>query len=271
MSRVHDSLSRLFEHHKVIIWYDETEDFRDDWESLELTGINKVTVNNNEFAVKHLIYIEKPDERFLLYIPFARPEIEDNWLLDLELSNYLFHTDREAMILQELDLSISLRSWLKPHLEFFKSKERIKHFSQVKQENDGEHELSLRLVQVVLDAESIILNDLVTEYAELFAFDKSDDKEKELNRFGLQNIFWDEVKRQYEYENKGVSIYNLLLEMFQKGFSPLSDKANVNHKKPRAATSWFFDYVLIATLNLDPATCRYNMRLYLLRKRLRMK
>ena len=73
-------------------------------------------------------------------------------MLDLELSNYLFHTDREAMILQELDLSISLRGWLKPHLEFFKSKERIKHFSQVKQENDGEHELSLRLVQVVLDA-----------------------------------------------------------------------------------------------------------------------
>ena len=238
MSRIHDSLSRLFEHHKVIIWYDETEDFRDDWESLELTGINKVTVNNNEFAVKHLIYIEKPDERFLLYIPFARPEIEDNWLLDLELSNYLFHTDREAMILQELDLSISLRAWLKPHLEFFKSKERIKHFSQVKQENDGEHELSLRLVQVVLDAESIILNDLVTEYAELFAFDKSDDKEKELNRFGLQNIFWDEVKRQYEYENKGVSIYNLLLEMFQKDFSPLSDKANVNHNAEVLVSKW---------------------------------
>ena len=64
MSRVRDSLSRLFEHHKMIIWYDETEDFRDDWESLELTGINKVTVNNNEFAVKHLIYIEKPDESF---------------------------------------------------------------------------------------------------------------------------------------------------------------------------------------------------------------
>ena len=58
MSRIHDSLSRLFEHHKVIIWYDETEDFRDDWESLELTGIYNVTVNNNEFAVKQLINIE---------------------------------------------------------------------------------------------------------------------------------------------------------------------------------------------------------------------
>lgn len=238
MSKVQESLIRLFENHKVIVWYDEAEEFRDDWESLELTGVNMVEVNNNEFSVKHLIYIEKPNERFLLYIPYARPENEDNWLLDLELSNYLFHTDREAMILQELDLPISLRAWLKPRLDFFKSKKRINHFKQVKQENDGEHELSLRLVQVVLDAESISLNDLVTEYAELFTFDKSDDKEKELSRFGLQDIFWDEVKLQYKYKGEGVSIYNLLLEMFQKSFSPLSDKANVNHNAEVLVSKW---------------------------------
>ena len=216
MSRIQESLSRLFEHHKVIIWYDEIEDFRDDWESLQLVDVNKVLVNNNEFAVKHLIYIEKPDERFLLYIPYARPDNEDNWLLDLELSNYLFHTDREAMILQELDLPISLRGWLKPHVEFFRSKERISNFNQVKQSGDNEHDLSLRLLQVVINADSINLDELVTAYAKQFAFDKSEEIEKELNKFSLQAVFWDEVKRQYEYESKGVSIYNLLLEMFQK-------------------------------------------------------
>ena len=37
MSKIQESLSRLFENHKVIIWYDETEDFRDEWEALELS------------------------------------------------------------------------------------------------------------------------------------------------------------------------------------------------------------------------------------------
>ena len=46
------------------------------------------------------------------------------------------------------------------------------------------------------------------------------------------------MKRQYEYENKGVSIYNLLLEMFQKDFSPLSDKANVNHNAEVLVSKW---------------------------------
>ena len=69
MSKIQESLSRLFENHKVIIWYDETEDFRDEWEALELSGVNKVEVNNSEFAVKHMIHIEKPNEKFLLYIP----------------------------------------------------------------------------------------------------------------------------------------------------------------------------------------------------------
>ncbi|MFA5639973.1 MAG: BREX-1 system phosphatase PglZ type A [Bacteroidales bacterium] len=238
MSKIQESLSRLFEHYKVIIWYDEIEDFRDDWESLQLVDVNKVLVNNNEFAVKHLIYIEKPDERFLLYIPYARPDNEENWLLDLELSNYLFHTDREAMILQELDLPISLRGWLKPHVEFFRSKERISNFNQVKQSGDNEHDLSLRLLQVVINADSINLDELVTAYAKQFAFDKSEEIEKELNKFSLQAVFWDEVKRQYEYESKGVSIYNLLLEMFQKSFTPLSDKAKLNHNAEVLVSKW---------------------------------
>jgi uncharacterized protein (TIGR02687 family) len=238
MSKIQEGLSRLFENHKVIIWYDEAEDFRDEWEALEFTGVNKIEVNNSEFAVKHMIYIEKPDEKFLLYIPYTRPDNKDNWLLDVELSNYLFHTDREAMILQELNLPISLRTWVKPHLDFFKSKDRISRFNLVKEESDDEHKLSLRLLQVVLDAESIALGDLVTEYAELFVLDKSDDIEKELNRFGLQDIFWDEVELKYEYKSSGVSIYNLLLEMFQKSFSPLSDKAKVNHNAEVLVSKW---------------------------------
>ena len=238
MSKIQEGLSRLFENHKVIIWYDETEDFRDEWKALELSGVNKVEVNNSEFAVKHMIHIEKPNEKFLLYIPYTRPDNKDNWLLDLELSNYLFHTDREAMILQELDLPISLRTWVKPHLDFFKSKDRISRFNLVKEESDDEHKLSLRLLQVVLDAESIALGDLVTEYAELFVLDKSDDIEKELNRFGLQEIFWNEVELKYEYKSNGVSIYNLLLEMFQKSFSPLSDKAKVNHNAEVLVSRW---------------------------------
>lgn len=99
----------MFQQYQLIIWYDETRDFQEEWEALDIKGVNKVEVANNEFAVKHQVYVEKPKEKFLLYIPSARPAIEENWLLDLELSNYLFHTDREAMTLQELDLPISLR------------------------------------------------------------------------------------------------------------------------------------------------------------------
>ena len=51
MSKIQESLSRLFEHYKVIIWYDEIEDFRDDWESLQLVDVNKVLVNNNGFLI----------------------------------------------------------------------------------------------------------------------------------------------------------------------------------------------------------------------------
>lgn len=235
---IQESLSRLFQQYQLIIWYDEARDFQEEWEALDIKGVNKVEVANNEFAVKHQVYVEKPKEKFLLYIPSARPAIEENWLLDLELSNYLFHTDREAMTLQELDLPISLRGWLKPHVEFFNAKERVAKFNQVKQPDDEERELSLRMVQVVLGAGSIDLDDVVTRYAELFVQERSDEAEKELKRFGLAPVFWGAVERQYDYKSGNGKIYDFVLELFQKSFSPLSSKAGMNHHAEVLVSKW---------------------------------
>ena len=152
MSKIEESLANLFQKYRIILWYDEEQSFGEEYASLTLSGVEKITVENNEFAVKHLIYRQKPTYRFLLYLPCQRPHNDENWLLDVELSNYLYHTDKEAMVLQELELPITLRRWIHPHLEFFRSNQRKSKFLEYIKASDAESVLSLKMIQVVSGA-----------------------------------------------------------------------------------------------------------------------
>ena len=52
-SRIAQALTRLFERHRIVFWYDAKQELRTDFEALELAGVQKIELTNNEFCVKH--------------------------------------------------------------------------------------------------------------------------------------------------------------------------------------------------------------------------
>ena len=68
MNPVEKSLQNAFSRHRVVVWYDPAQEWQDDFESLALDEVEKVTVNNTEFAAKSRILIQEPKRKFLLYI-----------------------------------------------------------------------------------------------------------------------------------------------------------------------------------------------------------
>jgi len=238
MSKIKESLVSLFELNRIILWYDDDQSFTQEFDTLELNGVEKIAVENNEFAIKYRMYIQQPSSKFLLYLPYSRPENDDNWLLDIELSNYVFHTDQEAMTLQEIDLPILYRAWIKNHLEFFRSKERIQKFNQLKEKTDDEKQLTFKLIQSVLGATTASIDELLKMYATHFANEKSEDIDKDLTKFGLFEPFWNEVATNYNYQTTNFGIYDFLLEVFQKSFTPLSGKVKVNHNAEVLLSNW---------------------------------
>src|SRR5690606_18789591 len=124
MSKIKEALLRRFENHRIIFWYDEKKELTDRFEELNLDGVEKIKVQGNEFEVKYFVNKQKPDDKFLLYLPHKKPVNEDNWLLDLELAYHVFHTDQEALYLQEIGLGYHLKELVFEHIEFFKAKER---------------------------------------------------------------------------------------------------------------------------------------------------
>ena len=57
-SRIHLSLTKQFEKHRLIFWYDNNQEFQDAFDELELDGVEKVKILNNESTARQWqIYI----------------------------------------------------------------------------------------------------------------------------------------------------------------------------------------------------------------------
>ena len=122
MSKVQEALIKRFENHRIIFWYDEKKELTEQFQELSIEGVEKIQVEGNEFSIKNLINKQKPKDKFLLYFEGPKPVNEENWLLDMELAHHIFHTDQEAMFLQEIGLPYHFKELVSEHIEFFKEK-----------------------------------------------------------------------------------------------------------------------------------------------------
>ncbi len=238
MSKIVDSLNKLFEKHRIIIWYDGDQNFTQEFEELQLNNANKLIIDRNEFALKYQMLLQKPTEKFLLYAAHDKPDNDENWLLDIELSNHVFHTDQEALFLQELNLAYNFRNWIGRHLEFFNSKERLNKFKLLVDSKDNEEQLTNKLFQVIIGASGNGLDELLKTYSSALLSQKQETIDKELKRFNLFIPFWESVEAVYNYRSTKQGIYDFLLEVFQKNFSPLSKRVNVNRATEVLLSGW---------------------------------
>lgn len=238
MSKIIESLSKLFEKHRIVIWYDGEQNFIDEFNELIIPGIVKLTIDKNEFALKYQMLILQPADKFLLFAPINKPENEDNWLLDIELANHVFHTDQEAMYLQELNLQPNLRSWVSRYVDFFNSKERLGKLKGYIETGDTEDLLTSKLVQIVLGASTHQIDDLLKAYATSIINEKVESIDKDLKRFNLFVPFWENAEAIYSYRSANQGIYDFLIEVFQKNYSPTSKNVGLNRSAEVLLSNW---------------------------------
>lgn len=228
MNKLEEALLQLFQKHRIIVWYDAEKQYVDDIKQTDLPSVEIIHVNGNEFTVKHHVLQVKPQQQFLLYIPYPRPENEDNWLLDIELSHQLFHTDQESMLLQELDLPIQYKEWAKTRTAYFKNKERKKKFLELAEKSDLPEVLDQKLLQVILGTLTTSTDDFIQSYVKAFVEEKEEQITKDLARYNLKPVFWDLVEKQYHYQHEDPTIYDFVLELFYANSSFVEDRNKIS-------------------------------------------
>jgi hypothetical protein len=53
LDRIAQALTKLFDRHRIVFWYDAKQELRDDFEALQLPGVEKLELTNNEYGIKY--------------------------------------------------------------------------------------------------------------------------------------------------------------------------------------------------------------------------
>ncbi len=222
-NRIAQALTKLFERHRIIFWYDAKKELRSDFEALELPGIEKLELANNEFGVKYRLLREETEQKFLLYREGPQPEYLDNWLLDVQLAQGEFRTDQVGLWLSELELGLEFADVVQAHEEFFKAVKRKESLKRLLKPDDTPGMVRLKMLGVCAGAEprlDTVLESLLAELTENEPQINTDEhgygaKFRLIRRCGLDDYLWEQMKRQYGYESNKPSIKDFTLTLFK--------------------------------------------------------
>jgi uncharacterized protein (TIGR02687 family) len=215
--RIALALQRLFEKHRIIFWYDTKHELRADYAALNLPGIEKIELVNNEFGVKHRILREQPEQKFLLYRDGPQPPDLENWLLDVQLAHGEFRTDQVALWLAELDLGPVFAEVVQAHAEFFGAGKRKEALKRLLKSDDSATTIRLKLLAVCAGAEprlDVILEALLAELAE-----GAEERIRLITRCGLADFLWQQALRSYGYDSATPGLRDYVIELFKSCYA----------------------------------------------------
>ncbi len=212
--RIVQAITKLFERHRIIFWYDSKHELRTDFEELSLSEVKKIELVNNEYAVKHRILREEPDQKFLLYREDSEPDEIDNWLLDVQLANNVFRTDQVAIWLSDLELGMEFADLIQDHAPFFQVMARIDALKPlIKGKNDSVPAIKLKMLAVCTNSEPRL--DAVLEYLLQEASEGTDERFKLIELCKLDKFLWECLEKSYDYYSSERSIRDFLSRMFR--------------------------------------------------------
>ena len=212
MSNVANSLNDIFRKHRLVFWYDPDGEMQEEYSAYEGNDIEKLEVDNNEFALKHHLTRSEPDKRFLLYIPYSRSAHTENWLLDLELGHHLFHADGISVILQEMGWQEEHRDFVQAYSDFFNNKDRRERLGIQCHKDDDENQWKLKMLGVITRTEGNLESCLYALLAELA--ENKDNKWSLIEKFSLDKFFWESIAHIYDYQSEIPTVLDFLIEMF---------------------------------------------------------
>lgn len=215
-NRIKANLTKLFKSNRIVFWYDDNKDLRDEFEALELDDIEKIVLDNNEFGVKYRVLREEPKQQFLLYHEGPEPDYLDNWLLDVQLAHTQFKTDQISIWLSELALSPDFEEVLRAHASFFESDSRMQALKSLIEREDTVADLELKMMAVCTKSDPIL--DLIIEALLKELAEDKNDKLIMLQKYGLEDVLWKKVRGVYGYQNDKPSIRDFAIELFQSSY-----------------------------------------------------
>jgi len=212
---IQQRLKTIFQKERLVFWYDDNEALKNEFDVIELDNVTKLEIDNNEFGIKRQVLSLQPTHKFLIYSPKKAPQDEDNWLLDLNIANYMFSADKTSLILQNLGLDVSFKEFISKFDKFFNAPKRLEALRALLGDRESNDTLALKIMAISIGCDDNIDSIMLKVF--------SNDKHFELLRkYSLTEEFFKAIHFKYAYE--GESVKELCHKLFQNHFYHALDK-----------------------------------------------
>lgn len=231
MTDIQQRLKTLFEKERIIFWYDDNGALKEEFDDVDIDGVEKRVIKNNEFSLKREMLNLKPQTKFLVYSPKQAPMPEDNWLLDLNIANHMFSADKISLILQSLGLDVYFKSFMSNFSKFLNAKSRVDALANKIGSEEDNDSLALKMISVSINSDDNIENILY----KLFENEKAYDK---LVKFELTGELFKIISTKYNYS--GDNLNDFLYKLLQNHFYHSIDrtKCPLNSDARLFVNSW---------------------------------
>ena len=216
MKRIHDSLQRVFQRHRLVFWYDANGEWAENFKAFADETVAKLTVAGNEFGTKvRVVRDPNPEAKFLIYVPTVRPPDADNWLLDLLLQGYEYKADKASLALQDVGLPHEFLHLAEDHAPYFTSGKRVEALRELIHKDDQSPEIRIKMMAVLagtaVDVDAILLQFLGTN-AEVELLDPVTEC---FGSAALVEPFWKDVERLFGYAPATPSLRDFAVSLFR--------------------------------------------------------
>lgn len=212
--RIEDELYKKNKPRTVIFWYDEQGEYTvsDLEEALAEQPIHiRQLTRNNFFTLKLEIELEKKKDSFLLYADFAKPAIEENFLLDMELYGAEFKADTNALLAEQLQVSDAiLRPLIKEYGEFFKSAERKNKLKKVVPPNATDREIEYAMLAVLTGAPIANMEEITRHLLLRGLQEETNEVYKAISKRFSTNRMWELISEYFGVHSSDLTLQYLM-------------------------------------------------------------
>lgn len=236
LTKVQDQLRKEFsgKERTIVFWYDESGEFAEDIDQLEINAEIFILNGKNYFEAKYKIEYENPTSNYLVYAPFKKPDDELNPLLDTLLYSIQFYADHYSLLAEEIGVPNELKEQLESVNAFFASKARRNDFINLNAEYKNEQDIYLSILAVLSKTK-------IAEYIEVFKSVVNqgiqDNKYlEEFNKYNVLDSFWTLTGKYFGYYDEQPSLEKLLISIFLTDIYNVSE-ANMGADKNKLILS----------------------------------
>jgi uncharacterized protein (TIGR02687 family) len=216
LKQITDKLNAEFvgETRKLIFWYDANAEFVNDIDTMELPNAKVYHLEmDNQFYTKY--FLERVDTKtnYLIYAPFAKPELKYNHMADTIRYSEEFSADRASLLVIDLGIDEKYKPVLQHYIKFFGAKDRTQKFYELEIENFNKEVIETALMSVICKTKVVsfeeIVRTIITE-GEL----ENNKYLDEFEKYDLINPFWKMCENTFSYTDIAPSLLKLVYTLF---------------------------------------------------------